>query len=311
MKVQRTAAAYFGLQGIAVFVWWALLYLEPSTRQYFALETNSNTSLFAFWLADLAFIGTGSIVVAVACVADSTIKTIAAWFVTGCMSYAAVYVFAFALLTDNGWLGVVLMFPAMIWCGGFSVGITFSRQMVRPAAGAPPGWIMFKTFGQILIVWSIILVLFPFLITVVEDKLGIVRLSFPMQETMMAFLFLAISSIGVWAAYVMSRTGGGTPLPLDHANKLVIKGPYAFVRNPMALSGIGQGLAVALFLGSPLVAIYSLMGSFIWKLIFRPLEEEDLARRFGDPHLKYKRSVKCWIPRFPGYSPSSEGGKDR
>ena len=58
-------------------------------------------------------------------------------------------------------------------------------------------------------------------------------------------LFVVFSSIGVWSAVVMSRIGKGTPLPLDHASDLVVVGPYKYVRNPMAVSGIGQGLAVA------------------------------------------------------------------
>lgn len=114
-------------------------------------------------------------------------------------------------------------------------------------------------------------------------------------------LFLAISSIGVWAAITMSRIGKGTPLPLDHATNLVVRGPYAYVRNPMAVSGVGQGLAVALFLGSPLVALYALMGSLIWQLMFRPLEEDDLHARFGDPYGEYCTAIKCWVPNTRPY----------
>jgi protein-S-isoprenylcysteine O-methyltransferase Ste14 len=99
----------------------------------------------------------------------------------------------------------------------------------------------------------------------------------------------------------MSTIGRGTPLPLDHAHELVVVGPYRYVRNPMAVSGVGQGLMVALFLGSPLVAVYALMGSGIWQHIFRPLEEDDLAARFGADYENYRREVKCWIPRLTPY----------
>lgn len=297
MKVPRSAAIYFALQGAAVIVWWATLYLYPATRKYFLLEQNSQTSLLAFWLADLAFIGIGSIVTAWLCATGAQQKTIAGWFVTGCVSYAAVYTFAFALITDAGWLGVILMLPAMIWSGVFSVGMSFSKTMFRTAAESSTNWVVLKTFSQIVVVWSTILVVFPYFITIAEDKLAMTRLSFPFQRLIGASTFIAISSLGVYAAYVMSRVGQGTPLPLDHAKNLVIAGPYRYVRNPMAVSGIGQGLAVALFLGSPLVALYALMGSLIWQLIFRPLEEEDLERRFGEEYRRYRENVKCWIPR--------------
>ena len=99
----------------------------------------------------------------------------------------------------------------------------------------------------------------------------------------------------------MSKFGRGTPLPLDHAQHLVIQGPYKYVRNPMAVSGIGQGLAVALILGSPLTVLYALMGSLIWQLIFRPLEDDDLEARFGTAFREYRKNVRCWIPRLDPY----------
>ncbi len=300
-KVRRTAAVYFLVQGIGVFIWWLILYLEPSMRKYFQLDASSQTSLMAFWLADLAFLGVGSLAAAWLCFRKHQYVQIAAWFVTGAVSYAAIYCLAFALMTDVGWLGVTFMFPAMIWSGVFAVGMSFEETMFRKAADTSTNWILVKTFTQIIVVWSIILVVFPYLITIVEDNIGIARLDSPYQKPLAAFLFVAISSIGIYAAFTMSRIGKGTPLPLDHAKKLVVRGPYAYVRNPMAVSGVGQGLAVAMFLGSPLVVLYALMGSLVWQLIFRPLEEDDLSRRFGAEYEEYRKAVKCWIPRTAAY----------
>lgn len=301
MKVYRSAAIYFGLQGRGVIAWWTVLFAVPNARQHFLLERSSEFSLLAFWLADLAFLGAGSLAAAWFCFRRDQYSQIASWFVTGAISYAAVYTLAFAMITDHGWLGVILMMPAMIWSGVFAVGITFEKTMFRRASVASTRWIVFKTFVQIVIVWSIILVVLPYLITVIEDKIGIPRLSFPFQQPLAAILFVGLSSFGIYSAYVMSRIGKGTPLPLDHATDLVVLGPYSYVRNPMALSGVGQGLAVALFLGSPLVVLYAVMGSAIWQLIFRPLEEDDMAERFGGPYEEYRGAVKCWIPRGSPY----------
>lgn len=298
-KVRRTAAYYYLVQGLAVIGWWAVLIAWPESRAYFQMEPRSQTSLLAFWLPDLAFLGIGSVAAAWLCFSRSEYRQIAAWFVTGATSYAAVYCLAFAMITDYGRLGVTLMLPAMIWSGVFAVGMTFEKTMFRKAAETSTNWILLKTLTQIVVVWSIILVVFPYLITVLEDKLGIARLQFAYQRPIAAILFVALSSIGISAAIVMSRIGKGTPLPLDHAKELVVLGPYGFVRNPMAVSGIGQGLAVALFLGSPLVVLYALMGTAIWQFIFRPLEEEDLARRFGGPYQEYCKAVKCWVPGKP------------
>ena len=300
-KVRRYAAIYYSIQGMAVIVWWIVLFAVPASRKYFILEQKTEFSLLAFWLADLAFLGVGSLAAAWLCFKDQEYSQIALWFVTGAVSYAAIYCFAFAMITDYGWLGVTLMLPAMIWSGVFAVGMTFEKTMFRRAAETSTNWILVKTFTQIVVVWSIILLVFPYLITIVEDKLGVTRLSFPFQKPLSALIFVGLSSIGVYSSYVMSRIGKGTPLPLDHAKNLVIRGPYGWVRNPMAVSGVGQGLAVALFLGSPLVALYALMGSLIWQLIFRPLEEDDMTARFGQPYEEYKGAVKCWLPRFSAF----------
>ena len=300
-KVRQVAAVYFLLQGTVVFLWWALLILQPSARRYFLLEPDSEISLLSFWLPDLFLVGLGSLVAGWLCLRNSGYLRIGAWFVTGSISYAALYCLAFALFTNVGWLGVLLMFAAMIWSGVFSVGLSFGQGMFRKAAETSTNWIVAKTIIQIVIVWSIILGIFPYMITLVEDKLGVPRLQFAYQKPLALVLLVMISALGIWAAVTMSRIGLGTPLPLDHAKRLVVSGPYAYVRNPMAVSGIGQGFAVALLLGSPIVVLYALIGSLIWQLVFRPLEESDLLGRFGEQYEEYHREVKCWIPRVTPY----------
>lgn len=302
MKINHSAAIYFTVQGIAVIAWWLLLLLVPNSRKYFQLEPASEISLLAFWLADLMLLGAGSLLAAWLCLKNNENKSIVLWSVVGAISYAAFYCLAFAFFTDSGWLGVTLMFPAMIWSGNFAIGLSSIKNfMFRQAKQSSTNWILLKTFMQILIVWSLILAVFPHLITLLENKLGIVRLSFPFQKIIAGLFFALISLPGLAGAYAMSKIGQGTPLPLDGTRNLVISGIYSYVRNPMAISGIGQGLAVALFLGSPLVTIYALMGAAIWQLIFRPLEENDLKAKFGEDYEKYCAQVKCWIPNSAPY----------
>jgi protein-S-isoprenylcysteine O-methyltransferase Ste14 len=303
-KVRRVAIGYYLLQGVAVAAWWLLMYLQPSTQAWFRLDPDSSVSLNSFWLGDLLLIAPGSIAAAGLLYVRWKYAAAVMWLVTGALTQATLYTAAYTLQTDLGWLGVTLMFPSMLWSGVFATGVTFGGEMFRRSKAASTNYILFKTFSQIAVVWSLILVVFPYLITLLEDELGIARLQFPFQKPLAIVIFIAVSSIGVMSAVVMSRIGKGTPLPLDHATDLVIAGPYKYVRNPMALSGIGQGLAVALFLGSPLVAVYALMGSAIWQFIFRPLEEDDLELRFGEPFVNYLSAVNCWLPRSKPYDPA-------
>lgn len=296
MKVRKSASIYFLVQGAGVIAWWCLLFFVPRSRAYFQMG-DTEINLLAFWLPDLFFLGLGSITVAYFCKTNHKFSGITLWFVTGLVTYASLYSLSFALLSDTGWLGVVFMLPAMLWSGVFAVALSPTQEfMFRETKPANTNWMLTKTLTQLVVVWGIILVLFPYLITQVEAKLGITNYIFRFQSIISSIFFVAISSLGVYAAYTMSKIGKGTPLPLDHAPNLVIKGAYSYVRNPMAVSGIGQGIAVALFLGSPLVFIYAIMGSLIWQIVFRPLEEENLRERFGKEYEDYCKNVKCWIP---------------
>ena len=96
----------------------------------------------------------------------------------------------------------------------------------------------------------------------------------------------------------MVRDGEGTPLPLDQTNKLVISGPYQYVRNPMAIAGIGQGVAVSIIFQSLPILVYSLLGALVWHLAVRPFEERDMVKRFGESYVQYRERVSCWIPTF-------------
>ena len=116
-------------------------------------------------------------------------------------------------------------------------------------------------------------------------------------------LFLAFSALNLRSGGVLSTLGRGTPLPLDCPRELVISGPYAYVRNPMAVAGLGQGLSVAIWLGSWGVLAYVIAGMALWQWGARPAEEQDLEARFGTAYRDYRAAVRCWVPRLRAYDP--------
>jgi protein-S-isoprenylcysteine O-methyltransferase Ste14 len=303
MKVRHSAGIYFAFQAVAVAIWWLVLLFIPSSRIYFQMGSDSsNATLLAFWLPDLFLLAAGSAIAGALCFLNSKLLPLAMWFVCGTIAYATFYCLAFALLTDTGWLGVTMMMPATLWSGVFSLALS-PVEMFRQAKPAKTNWILIKTTTQIVVVWTLILFIFPSFIIQLEDKLGISRFTFPLQKLLAVIFFIGISLLGLSSAYLMSKIGKGTPLPLDAARNLVIQGAYAYVRNPMAISGVGQGLAVGLYLGSPLVLLYALMGGLIWQLVFRPLEEADLVAHFGVDYEKYRGAVRCWIPLLKPFKP--------
>ena len=96
----------------------------------------------------------------------------------------------------------------------------------------------------------------------------------------------------------MAVIGQGTPLPTSYAPQLVITGPYRFLRNPMALAGILQGIAVGTFTGSIWVILYAIVGGVLWHFTVRDFEEQVLLIRFGEPYQTYCNRVGLWLPRL-------------
>lgn len=110
--------------------------------------------------------------------------------------------------------------------------------------------------------------------------------------------FLAIGIIlFVSSLRRFATEGEGTLAPWDPPQKLVVRGPYRYVRNPM-ISGV-----IFILLGEALVLLS--MSHFWWALIFLAinamyiplLEEPQLKGRFGDQYIDYCRHVPRLLPR--------------
>jgi protein-S-isoprenylcysteine O-methyltransferase Ste14 len=179
-------------------------------------------------------------------------------------------------------------------------------RLFRRAAPAGQAWNAAKTLAQIAFMWSAALWVVPQLILAGERGLGLEAGGFaPWPRLGLGFLVLC-SLGGLWSAWVINRDGDGTPLPMDTTRRLVVGGPYAYVRNPMAITGVGQGLSVGLMLGSPGVVLYALAGALLWNFWMRALEERDMSQYFGPVYEAYRRAVPCWIPRKSPYHERAE-----
>jgi protein-S-isoprenylcysteine O-methyltransferase Ste14 len=94
----------------------------------------------------------------------------------------------------------------------------------------------------------------------------------------------------------------GTPVPMNPPQELITTGPYSWVRNPMVTGVFGVLFGLGLMLHSIGIALiwtpaYVLMH---WIELTR-VEEPELARRFGDAYLDYKKRVPMFIPRLPRF----------
>lgn len=305
--IRRVAAAYLALQGAAVLAWWAMLWLAPATRAAFTPPGWPRSTLLAFWLPDLALAAGGSLAAAWLTLRGSPARVAGSWFVAGAMAYGTLYCLGASLAAGGAWLSVALMVPGAL--ASIAVALLASvppARLYRPAPPGSGGRNVARTLAQCVVVWGVTLGILPLVLLTVDGQLGLPRAAWPGQGSVAIALFIAFSALNLWTGLTLATVGQGTPLPLESPRRLVVRGPYAFVRNPMAVAGLGQGLAIALWAGSWLLLAYVIAGGLLWNFGLRPSEERDLLHRFGEPYAEYRRGVRCWIPAvrpYPGSAP--------
>jgi protein-S-isoprenylcysteine O-methyltransferase Ste14 len=103
--------------------------------------------------------------------------------------------------------------------------------------------------------------------------------------------------------------GKGTLAPWNPPQRLVVRGVYRYVRNPMISGACCLLLGEAVLAASlPLLGLFAL--AVIVNVVYIPLSEEPgLAKRFGDDYLTYKQNVPRWIPRLKPW-PTEPPGND-
>ena len=155
--------------------------------------------------------------------------------------------------------------------------------------------------------WFTFLIAIPIGISIVEVELAIQR--FPGYPLLAAVALAIFSLLGLWSALTIAVTGRGTPLPADEARRLVVAGPFAYVRNPLAIAAVGQGAAIGLAFGSWPVLLYVAMGAGWFHFYARPREERHLQARFGARWAAYKNSVRAYRPRVSAYRTAEDADK--
>lgn len=102
---------------------------------------------------------------------------------------------------------------------------------------------------------------------------------------------LALSCVGAFA-----WLGKGTPAPFDPPRRLVIRGPYRFVRNPMYIGAAIALSGAALFYWS--LSLFAFVCGFllVTHLFVILYEEPTLRRLFGPEYADYCAHVERWRP---------------
>jgi protein-S-isoprenylcysteine O-methyltransferase Ste14 len=81
---------------------------------------------------------------------------------------------------------------------------------------------------------------------------------------------------------------------------LLMRGPYAFTRNPMYVAELGLWLGWAIFYGSVPVFVGFVVLWVVVNYIVLPGEERALEARFGEAYRQYKSKVPRWLGKVRG-----------
>ncbi len=154
-----------------------------------------------------------------------------------------------------------------------------------------------------LLAGPVFLGLLPFLVAGVgprlDRRLGLPSLKIGRVNRVVGGLLTVLGfSLGFWSVITQLDRGRGTPLPVMPTQELLTEGPFRYCRNPMTLGTILAYLGIAVGVGT--VAGTGLVLSLSASLLvyLKRLEEGELAERFGEAYLAYRREVPFIIPRL-------------
>jgi protein-S-isoprenylcysteine O-methyltransferase Ste14 len=273
------------VQATLILLWWLGLTISDVFFNAFQFPNISVQAFNSFFAPDIAVIASLSIL--------RSYKNSKAleFIILGGFAYGTLYCINAALLTQGGYLSTTLMTLGLF----YNVFLVFQDYIFRESGSTSTVVNGSKTIIQIVCVWGITLIFFPWMLT---EAFGKKFIPYNTTSLVSGLVLLIISSaLGLASAMIMVKLGRGTPLPINQTTKLVIAGPYRYVRNPMAIAGLGQGIAVSLIVASVPIFIYALLGAVLWQWVVRPIEEKNMAKRFEPEYSEYRKNVRCWIPK--------------
>lgn len=102
------------------------------------------------------------------------------------------------------------------------------------------------------------------------------------------------AALALTCIFTFVVVGRGTPAPFDPPRRLVVRGPYRLIRNPM-YAGAGLALAgAALYYQSTALFVYAVLFVAVMHLFVMVYEEPALRGTFGEEYEAYCRHTGRW-----------------
>ena len=109
-------------------------------------------------------------------------------------------------------------------------------------------------------------------------------------------LLIAAGMVPIVASFVAFGQARGTPVPVASPSRLVVRGFYRYVRNPIYVGFLIVLAGEALLFGSRAMAEYAAIAWCIGAAAVRWYEEPALTRKFGPEYEAYRSRRPCLDP---------------
>jgi protein-S-isoprenylcysteine O-methyltransferase Ste14 len=118
--------------------------------------------------------------------------------------------------------------------------------------------------------------------------------SFSLAQEAGVFLIMAGTGLILWAQYSSGATAKNrNPLIEEKVSKeQFFVGPYVFTRSPTQYGLTLLALGLACIYGSVVMIVAGIVSFIVGKFFFIPREEKQLALKYGEPYLEYKKMVR-------------------
>lgn len=176
-----------------------------------------------------------------------------------------------------------------------------STRLGRPAAAAISiGWgvALGAMFGGVL----------PYL-------LGDWHLHRPLSDWIVAQVvggvLVAVGLVAISASFAEFVKANGTPVPVASPPRLVVYGPYRYVRNPIYVGFLAVLVGETLIVGSIGLLEYTAVALGVGVGAVHFYEEPTILRQFGADYRRYRQAVPAWIPRLHPWAPDPSSRSHR
>jgi protein-S-isoprenylcysteine O-methyltransferase Ste14 len=110
-------------------------------------------------------------------------------------------------------------------------------------------------------------------------------------------LFVLGAAIYLWCLWDFATFGRGTPAPIDAPQRLVIRGLYRYIRNPMYTGILTVLLGWVVCFQTAGLVVYIVLVAGLFHLFVVLYEEPHLHRVFGSDYDGFRTRTGRWLPR--------------